>query len=211
MCHQVWLQQRRLSGTCQFHSFRGVCRDTILCRLVFVGDLWRHKKEHLVLALLRNGDFWASWLVVPCVRFGFAGSLMTIILSSTCFAAPFWLPDKVFGISFWISSQSYVPKTQLTAFISSPPANKKRKKPLQSPLQWFRIVNTELAIFKQCIFFGLRELSCGIWTVSFSLPNQVHSFSSKYLSGLGELVIPKNVYKTSFFMQVALKTSSEAA
>lgn len=55
------------------------------------------------------------------------------------------------------------------------------------------------------------ENVCGIWTVSFSLPNQVLSFGSKYLSGLGELVILKNVNQTSFFMQVALKTSLEAA
>jgi len=27
------------------------------CRLVFVGDLWRDKKEDLVQASLRNGDF----------------------------------------------------------------------------------------------------------------------------------------------------------
>ena len=56
-CHRVWLQQSRHWGTCQIHSFRGVGRDTILCRLVFDGDLWRDKKEHLVLASLGNGDF----------------------------------------------------------------------------------------------------------------------------------------------------------
>ena len=47
--------------------------------------------------------------------------------------------------------------------------------------------------------------------ITFSLPNQVLSFSSKYLSGLWELVILKNVNQTSFFMQVALETSLEAA
>ena len=47
--------------------------------------------------------------------------------------------------------------------------------------------------------------------VSFSLPKQVLSFGSKYLSGLGELVFLKNVNQISLFMQVALKTSPEAA
>ena len=37
------------------------------------------------------------------------------------------------------------------------------------------------------------------------------SFGNKNLSGLGELVILKNVNQTSFVMQVALKTSLEAA
>ena len=40
--------------------FPRVCRNAILCRLVFlifVGDLWRDKRDHLVLASLRNGDF----------------------------------------------------------------------------------------------------------------------------------------------------------
>ena len=45
---------------------------------------------------------------------------------------------------------------------------------------------------------GFSELSYGIWTVSFSLPNQVLSFRRKYFSGLGELVILKNVNQTSF-------------
>ena len=50
-----------------------------------------------------------------------------------------------------------------------------------------------------------------IWTVSFSLGNQILPFGSKNLSGLGELVILKNVDQTSFLVQVALKTSLEAA
>ena len=37
------------------------------------------------------------------------------------------------------------------------------------------------------------------------------SFGNKNLSGLGELVILKNVNQISFAMQVALKTSLEAA
>ena len=55
-CHRVWLQQRRLWGNWGFHSFWGTCRDTILCGVVFVGDLWRDKKEHLVLASRRKGE-----------------------------------------------------------------------------------------------------------------------------------------------------------
>ena len=48
--------------------------------------------------------------------------------------------------------------------------------------------------------------------MAFGLFHQVLSFGSKlYLSGLGELILLKNVNQTSFFMQVALKTSLEAA
>ena len=48
--------------------------------------------------------------------------------------------------------------------------------------------------------------------VAFGLFHQVLSFGSKlYLSGLGELILLKNVNQTSSFMQVALKTSLEAA
>ena len=36
---------------------QGVYPDTTLCHLVFVSDLWRDKKEHLVLIWLRNGAF----------------------------------------------------------------------------------------------------------------------------------------------------------
>ena len=46
--------------------FPRVCRDTILCRLIFVGDLWRDKNGHLVIAPLRNGDF------VSFVKFNWA-------------------------------------------------------------------------------------------------------------------------------------------
>ena len=102
--------KRRHWVTCRFHSFRGVCRDTILCRLVFVGDLWRDEKEHLVLASLRNGDFQNR--LFACVRFRFKRSLMTTILSGTCLTASFWFPHKALGISFRITGQSYISPAQ---------------------------------------------------------------------------------------------------
>ena len=105
--HRLWLQQRRLWETCRFHFFRGICRDTILCRLVFFGDLWRHKKEHLVLASLRNDDFeklckiQLGISICCCLRALSVQMLfMTTILSGTCFAG------IRIGIRFRITSQS---------------------------------------------------------------------------------------------------------
>ena len=96
---QHWLQQRRLWGTCRFHSFRGVCRDTILCGLSTFGAL--------VLVSLRNGDFkklckiQLGILTYCCLHALWVRRLSDDhhLLSSTCFAASFWLPHNVESVS----------------------------------------------------------------------------------------------------------------
>ena len=123
-----------------FHSFRGVGRETILCRLVFFGDLWRDKKEHLVLASLRNGDFeklckiQLGILTCCCLRALWVRRLSDDHHLVQCVFCFLFLTSTRGIRYFWISGQSYVSPTQLTAFVSNPSAKMKRKKPPQSPL-----------------------------------------------------------------------------
>jgi len=71
-------------------SEAGVCRDTILCRSVFVGDLWRYKKEHLVLASLRNGDFGKLCKIqLGISNCCYLRALSPSCRSGACFAASF--------------------------------------------------------------------------------------------------------------------------
>ena len=123
------------------------------------------------------------------------GSLMTTILPSTCFAASFWLPHKVFGIRFRITGQSYISPTQLTASISSRPAKTERKKPPPSPLKddfgsWtlrsghFQIVH--LPRLHWALFWNLDSF------LFLAKPGSFVHVGSKYLSWFGELVFLKN-------------------
>lgn len=86
-----------------FFFFRAAYADPVLSRLVFVGDLWRDKKEHLVPAWLRNGGFKKLCKIqLGILTCHFLRKLSVEMLFSRPVRVFAHRAIKIFRIRFWI-------------------------------------------------------------------------------------------------------------